>query len=225
MSDSTGRKPQHGVLDQTLATIIDEMRDRPRLPTGWLIEGMIPRCGAVLRMPATSYAGLEELLDLAVKVASPGPCAGSAPATVFGKAVHHRGRVAILSAQYDRDEIHRRTREMHPTLPREVAGRIHPRTYCDMLAEGRQEPVPILFDWREGGWYLSPTPALHALQDELQAIDNLALVVLHPMWSYVANAPCSRSDSESCSVFEQKLLRRLSHLAHFLGCAVVGYHE
>jgi hypothetical protein len=212
------------VSEATWEFAVDDDMPLPT-PTGWLIEGVIPRCGAVLRSLPTNDASLVEFTDLAVAVGSPGPCAGAAPVTVFGKAVNHHGRVAILSAQFERDDLGRRVKERHPEMTRDTADRIHPLTYFDLPAHGRHVPAPILFDWLKGGWYLSPTPALHALQGELQCLDNLALVILHPMWSFVANAPYSRRDSESFSVFEQKLLRRLDHLARFLGCGIVGYHE
>lgn len=213
-------KPAPRLAEQTLEFTTEKVPGKIE----WLVEGMIPDRGGVIRPPANRDDNRAELLDLAIKIATPPPGYDASPPMVRGRKIVRHGRVVILSAEDSKDEIHRRTHDLFPDLTPEIADRIHLVSYQDRLLQDRLERSQVLFDWQNAGRYLSPTQEFLDLQGELRILDDLALVILHPLWSFVVNAP-SRRDSESFSVLEEKILKRLNHLAHSLGCGVVGYRE
>jgi hypothetical protein len=178
----------------------------------WLVDGLFQhgRGGMFAAAGGTGKGFL--LLDMAVKVASI-PHAGydAAPPLVLGHQVKRHGRVVLLSAEDARDEIHRRSREMHPSLARDVLRRIHPRPYPDMIGK-----TPHLFIEKDNE--LRPTEEYTELMADLKAMDGLELVIMDPLQAFFAA-------DLTTNVMSQNVAHIVDQMAIELGCTVIAAHH
>jgi hypothetical protein len=181
-------------------------------PREYLIDNLFPfGRGGLLAAPGDTGKGML-ILDLAVKVATPmAPGFDANPLMAFGRAVTKRGRVVILSAEDDRDELRRRLRAMHPNLPPEIRSRIHFLPYPDM-------PKRMPHYLRDNHGKIEETAEYQAIVSELTALKDLALVVLDPISAFFYLDMTTNAAS-------QVVGNTIDKLAKTLGCTVLGSHH
>jgi len=112
-------------------------------------------------------------LDLAMKVAS-----GEGMQSAFGGLVAHHGTAIILSAEDDRDELHRRVSRLDPQNKR--SGYAHDLIVVPLPNEGGVFPIMMKMD----NTYVT-SPEFEKIYEEMLEIEDLALVVVDPMASFV----------------------------------------
>ena len=112
-------------------------------------------------------------LDLAMKVASWQPMQNS-----FGGLVSHHGSAIILSAEDDRDELHRRVSRLDSSNNR--SGYRHDLLVVPLPNEGGVFPIMMKSD----NTYVT-SPEFEKIYEEMLEIEDLALVVIDPMASFV----------------------------------------
>lgn len=112
-------------------------------------------------------------LDLAMKVAS-----GEAMQNAFGGLVSHHGTAIILSAEDDRDELHRRISRLDPMNKREHYA--HDLIVVPLPNEGGVFPIMMKVD----NTYAT-SPEFEKIYEEMLEIKDLALVIVDPMASFV----------------------------------------
>jgi len=149
-------------------------------PREWLVDGVFPYGrGGLLAAAGDTGKGLL-LLDLALKVATNKSVGfDTNPLTAFGGELPKRGTVAILSAEDDRDEIHRRIVSLRPDLPDEVWDRLHVLPYPD--APGRN-PTFLMGDVGK----IDITNEMRDVYAELKALPDLRLVIIDPLSAFAA---------------------------------------
>ena len=185
----------------------------------WLVEGLIPR-GTPGVFAAVGDAGKSMLaLQLANVVASyPAPATTvESPAGIsdtpffFGQPIVGRGAAVFLTGEDDRDEVHRRLDTIDPigawraessrlmVIPLVSAGGA--RSY---ITSGQRGP--------------EFTPAWHELRAQLEAMPDLALVVLDPLTLFVGG---DTNDNTVGAAF----MGELNQLAARTGAAIVLVHH
>jgi len=112
-------------------------------------------------------------LDLAMKVAS-----GDGMQNAFGGMVSQHGTAIILSAEDDRDELHRRISRLDPLNKR--SGYEHDLIVVPLPNEGGVFPIMMKVD----NTYAT-SPEFEKIYEEMLEIEDLALVVVDPMASFV----------------------------------------
>lgn len=112
-------------------------------------------------------------LDLAMKVAS-----GEAMQSSFGGLVSQHGSAIILSAEDDRDELHRRVSRLDPMNKR--ASYQHDLIVVPLPNEGGVFPIML----KEGNSY-GISQEFEKIYAEIKEINDLALIVIDPMASFV----------------------------------------
>ena len=112
-------------------------------------------------------------LDLAMKVAS-----GQAMQNSFGGLVAHHGSAIILSAEDDRDELHRRVSRLDKMNNR--LNYKHDLLIVPLPNEGGVFPIMMKAD----NTYVT-SPEFEKIYEEMLEIEDLALVIIDPMASFV----------------------------------------
>ena len=112
-------------------------------------------------------------LDLAMKVSS-----GDGMQSSFGGFVSNHGTSIILSAEDDKDEIHRRISRLDPLNKR--SGYEHDCIIVPLPNEGGVFPIMMKVD----NTYAT-SPDFEKIYEEMLEIEDLALVVIDPMASFV----------------------------------------
>ena len=112
-------------------------------------------------------------LDLAMKVAS-----GQAMQSSFGGLVAHHGSAIILSAEDDRDELHRRVSRLDNSNNRSAYE--HDLLVVPLPNEGGVFPIMMKAD----NTYVT-SPEFEKIYEEMLEIEDLALIVIDPMASFV----------------------------------------
>tara|TARA_Y100001937_G_scaffold13629_1_gene18013 strand:- start:785 stop:2974 length:2190 start_codon:yes stop_codon:yes gene_type:complete len=112
-------------------------------------------------------------LDLAMKVAS-----GDGMQNAFGGMVSQHGTAIILSAEDDRDELHRRISRLDPLNKR--SGYDHDLIVVPLPNEGGVFPIMMKVD----NTYATSSE-FEKIYEEMLEIEDLALVVVDPMASFV----------------------------------------
>ena len=112
-------------------------------------------------------------LDLAMKVAS-----GDGMQNAFGGMVSQHGTAIILSAEDDRDELHRRISRLDPLNKR--SGYDHDLIVVPLPNEGGVFPIMMKVD----NTYAT-SPEFEKIYEEMLEIEDLALVIVDPMASFV----------------------------------------
>jgi hypothetical protein len=167
--------------------------------------------GGLFAAPGDTGKGML-MLDLAVKVATNGHGGFDAnPLTAFGHKVTKHGSVAILSAEDDSDELHRRLVRLYPDLPSEVWDRLHFLPYPDLP---NRTPIFLAGDVGE----VDVTQEFRDVLAELQEIDNLVLTVVDPVSAF-ANV-----DMTSASA-SQIVGNTFDKMAKTLKSTVIGCHH
>jgi hypothetical protein len=181
-------------------------------PREWLVDGVFPHGRAgLLVAPGDTGKGIL-LLDLSVKVATPESAGFDAnPLTAFGHDIPKRGAVAILAAEDDIDEIHRRLHALYPDLPDAVWDRIYVLPYPD--ARGRS-PTFMAGDIGK----VQTTQEMADVYAELKAIPDLVLTIVDPLFAFAA------VDMTSSAV-AQIVGNTFDKLAKDLGCTVLIAHH
>ena len=112
-------------------------------------------------------------LDLAMKVAS-----GEGMQNAFGGLVAHHGTAIILSAEDDRDELHRRVSRLDPLNKRSAYE--HDLIVVPLPNEGGVFPIMMKVD----NTYATSSE-FEKIYEEMLEIEDLALVIVDPMASFV----------------------------------------
>lgn len=112
-------------------------------------------------------------LDLAMKVAS-----GEGMQNAFGGLVAHHGTAIILSAEDDRNELHRRISRLDPQNKR--SGYAHDLIVVPLPNEGGVFPIMMKVD----NTYATSSE-FEKIYEEMLEMDDLALIVVDPMASFV----------------------------------------
>ena len=112
-------------------------------------------------------------LDLAMKVAS-----GDGMQNAFGGMVSQHGTAIILSAEDDRDELHRRISRLDPLNKR--SGYEHDLIVVPLPNEGGVFPIMMKVD----NTYATSSE-FEKIYEEMLEIEDLALVIVDPMASFV----------------------------------------
>lgn len=178
----------------------------------WLVEEVFPLGrGGIFAAPGDTGKGML-MLDLAVKVATNAHRGFDAnPLTAFGHKVVTRGSVAILSAEDDTDELHRRLVRLYPDLPDEVWDRLHFLPYPDLT---NRTPIFLAGELGE----VDVTQEFRDVLAELQEIENLVLSVVDPVSAF-ANVDMTAASAS------QIVGNTLDKMAKVLKSTVIGCHH
>ena len=112
-------------------------------------------------------------LDLAMKVAS-----GEGMQHSFGGLVSHHGSVIVLSAEDDRDEMHRRISRLDPFKKR--MNYEHDLFIVPLPNEGGVFPIMM----KSENSYVT-SPEFEKIYEEMLEMEDLALIIIDPMASFV----------------------------------------
>jgi hypothetical protein len=160
-------------------TIADWSMDRfagEAPPIQWLCEGTIPlgvpALFAAMGGVGKSFIALDVALEIAVEVA-----AESGRRLLGGRIMEH-GSVVVLNAEDGKDSVHRRLVKIDPGGRREAA---NGRVFVVPLPEVGG-PVTLVAG---GQGEVRKTPAFEALLVQLEAIDDLKLVVIDPLQAFI----------------------------------------
>ncbi len=176
----------------------------------WLIRDAIPMAIPAM-VAAQGDAGKSmALLDLARRVAfnaSPleGPC--------FGGMVERQGTAVIITAEDDANSIHRRLANLDPKNARYTAN--GERLIVVPLPDAGG-PLPLVREGRKG---LEVTDDYRRLADQLQSIDDLAMVVFDPLQAFV-HAPIN--EDPAAGQFACSMMATLA--AETQAAVIVAHH-
>ena len=177
LNDKKPKITRIGQFKEWLASSFDA---HPK-PVDWCIKDLLPLGKAGL-LVAMGDAGKGILtIDLGLKVAIPKPdggMLGEAP-KVFGCPVVTTGAVVILTAEDDKDVVHRRLQSLDPECRRHEPG---VELYVVPLPNAGG-PLPIFKTTSTTGPVV--TPEWDELRAWLLSIPNLKLIVFDPMASFV----------------------------------------
>lgn len=181
----------------------------------WLVDGVMPleRTGLLVAMGDAGKGILT--LDLALKIATPKHPDGLVDdmPRAFGGTVSGTGAVVVLSAEDDRDEVHRRLDRLDPDGQRFAPG---VRLYVVPLPDAGG-PLPLVKTSSVDGPFLTPEWAM--LLERLAAIPDLRLVVIDPLVSFV------HADVNADPAAGAFVMGNLAHLAKTTGATVLVCHH
>jgi len=178
-------------------------------PIKWLVDGSIPLGvpGLVAAMGGVGKSYL--LLELGMRVASglPGP---EVAKPIFGGQVVDTGSVAMLTAEDTQDEVNRRLRTLDSTKHRwSERMRVVP-----LLSAGGT--MKLLRQTRDG---THETDEFYALLEALKGIEDLRLVVVDPLQTFVD------ADIQSNNQSAQDLATLLGQISAETGATVLAAHH
>ena len=167
-----------GLISRSYRTAIAdwgiERFEGPAPEREWLVSGTIP-AAALTILSAQGDAGKGMLLlDLGLKVAG-GAVSGLNVVEAFGNSLASHGAAIILTAEDDKDEMHRRVEGIRKG--RELK---HPLYIVPLPNAGG--PMPFVVPGRSGP---EASPLWHELVDQIQEISNVKLIVIDPLASFV----------------------------------------
>ena len=140
----------------------------------WLIDGILP-LGVPGMVAAIGGAGKSMLLmDLAAKVALTETGSPMPMEALGGPVVSIAGAAVMLTAEDDKDEVHRRTAQL-------VSNQPDPKKLIIVPLPNAGGAMPLVGMGREGPIL---TEEFHDLREELLEIPNLRLVVIDPLQSF-----------------------------------------
>ncbi|MYN47440.1 AAA family ATPase [Pseudoduganella sp. FT93W] len=170
----------------------------------WLVEGIFPQAKAIILASPPGIGKSYLSLNLAVAVAS-APSALN-PAFCFGGQVKAHGRVVIVSAEDDYDELHRRLAAITKVMP----ARLHVVSLPDnghfSFLQG---------DARSG---MSPTAQWSDLKKQIESLDEVRLVIVDTLQAL------SCGDMNAAEV-AQAMMNELTEVANRTGAAVIALHH
>lgn len=176
----------------------------------WLVREVFP-LGAPSLLAAMGDTGKGMmLLDLALRVATDRP--NPLGPVAFGCTVSAFGRAVILAAEDDRAEMHRRLERLDPQNKRAEAG---DRLIAVPLPNAGGAP-PLIRATSQG---IETTNEFDRLRDQLLALDDLRLIVVDPLASFVQGD--INRDGAVASFIGQKF----AMLASETGAAVILAHH
>ena len=156
---------------------IKNLKDAPP-PREWLVENLLESSKTALLASIGGVGKSMLCLDLALKIAH-------GRGHWMNKPIAKGGNVVILSAEDDQAEVHRRVGALDPLDTRfDAPYEVFVLTVPDTL-----KPLILL---KEDSAGLNLTAESDDLVDELEGIDNLELVVIDPVQSFVS-APITTS--------------------------------
>jgi len=148
--------------------------DAPKIK--WLCENTIPQ-GVPALFAALGGIGKSFIaLDLAFEIAA--TIASGKPRRILGGEVSARGRVVVLSAEDNRDSIHRRIERIDTGTRREAA---NGNVFVVPLPEVGG-PMPLISGDRGE---FRRTEKFQALLEQLRAIEDLKLIIIDPLQAFV----------------------------------------
>ena len=180
----------------------------------FLVEGSIP-LGVVSVLAAMGDTGKGMIaLDLALSVATgkPRTVSVSPEPMALGGAIREFGAAAILTAEDDEGEIHRRLERLDPERHRLA----RPERLVVVPLPNAGGPVPLVAGGRNGP---EATPRFHDLRDQLARIADLKLVVLDPLSSFI------HADVNADPAAGSFATGLLAGLATEIGAAVIVAHH
>ena len=146
----------------------------------FLVDGSVP-LGVVSVLAAMGDTGKGMIaLDLALSIATGKPRAVSVSPEpmALGGAIREFGAAAILTAEDDEGEIHRRLERLDPERHRLA----RPERLVVVPLPNAGGPFPLVTGGRNGP---EATPQFHGLRDQLARIADLKLVVFDPLSSFI----------------------------------------
>ena len=130
----------------------------------------------------------------------------------LNKNIKQKGNVVFLSAEDDQSEFHRRVEALDPKGKRHVA----PYELFAFTVPDFGKPISFVKDDNNG---LGLTTQAHEFLEELNSIDNVALVVIDPVQSFVS-APITTSQEVA-----QLYCQFCSAISSQFGCATLSIHH
>tara|TARA_R100000388_G_scaffold34479_1_gene26715 strand:+ start:12211 stop:14034 length:1824 start_codon:yes stop_codon:yes gene_type:complete len=130
----------------------------------------------------------------------------------LNKNIVNHGNVVFLSAEDDQNEFHRRVDALDPKGKRHTA----PYDLYAFTVPDFGKPVSFVKDDHNG---LGLTTQAHEFMEELSSINNLALVVIDPVQSFVS-APITTSQEVA-----QLYCQFCSAISSQFGCATLSIHH
>jgi RecA-family ATPase len=174
-------------------------------PVKWLVEGVLP-LGKPIIVASPPGVGKSYLaLKLAVEVAS-APSHLKAAAFCFGGQVKAHGRVVIVSAEDDHEELHRRLEALTDTMPDKLHVVSLPDTGHFSFLHG---------DPRIG---MSATPQWADLKTQIAALGDVRLVVFDTLQAL------SSGDLNAAEI-AQMVMNELTEVANSTSAAVIALHH
>lgn len=170
----------------------------------WLVEGIFPQAKAIILASPPGIGKSYLSLNLAVTVAS-APSALN-PAFCFGGQVKAHGRVVIVSAEDDHDELHRRLAAITKDMP----SRLHVVSLPD---NGH-------FTFLQGDNRSGLTPAVQwsELKKQIAELDDVCLVIVDTLQAL------SCGDMNAAEI-AQAMMNELTEVANRTGAAVIALHH
>jgi RecA-family ATPase len=170
----------------------------------WLVEGIFPQAKAIILASPPGVGKSYLSLNLAVAVAS-APSALN-PTFCFGGQVKAHGRVVIVSAEDDHDELHRRLAAITNQMP----ARMHVVSLPDnghfSFLQG---------DARTG---MTPTAQWSNLKKQIEELDDVRLVIVDTLQAL------SCGDMNAAEV-AQAMMNELTEVANRTGASVIALHH
>ena len=180
----------------------------------FLVDGSIP-LGVVSVLAAMGDTGKGMItLDLALSVATGKPRAVSVSPEpmAFGGGVSAFGTAVVITAEDDEAEVHRRLERLDP----ERARLKQPERLIVVPLPNAGGPIPLVASGRNGP---EATAHFRNLQDQLAHIDDLKLVVLDPLSSFI------HADVNADPAASSFVTGILAGLATETGAAVIVAHH
>ncbi len=186
-------------------------------PREWLVHEQIPLRGGLIIPRPTYIDGSKALIDLVEAVATPEVSANSdAPLCSARLPVRRHGQVLILEGELANLEMRRALARWHQSNVG-AAMRIRGVSYHHSLSP--------LFKWhgspvQEGvECLLLPDMNYHFLQEFLDSIEDIALVIIDGLASFIDGGPLPVPHSRDGKFLDL----RMDRLGRTVGCAVVAY--
>lgn len=170
----------------------------------WLVEGIFPQAKAIILASPPGVGKSYMSLNLAVAVAS-APSAMN-PAFCFGGQVKAHGRVVIVSAEDDYDELHRRMAAITNQMPERLHVVSLPDAGHFSFLQG---------DSRSG---MTPTVQWSELKTQIEELDDVRLVIVDTLQAL------SCGDMNAAEV-AQAMMNELTEVANRTGAAVIALHH
>ena len=180
----------------------------------FLVDGSIP-LGVVSVLAAMGDTGKGMItLDLALSVATGNPRAVSVSPEpmAFGGGVSANGTAVVITAEDDEAEVHRRLERLDPERLRLK----QPERLIVVPLPNAGGPIPLVASGRNGP---EATAHFRNLQDQLAHIDDLKLVVLDPLSSFI------HADVNADPAASSFVTGILAGLATETGAAVIVAHH
>ena len=186
-------------------------------PRDWLVENFIENKAGVF----SSVGGVGKsmlALDLSLKIAQ-------GQGTWMGKTIRKSGQVVFFSAEDDQVEIHRRLKALNALGARETAS----NDVFVIPIPNLERPINLL---AEDGSGLRITNQAYEISEELENIDNLALIVIDPISSFVGNVSGFTTNQEAgqlygyyCSMLSSKFKCCVLSVHHMVKSSLAGFDD